>query len=69
MEKPPFDVRFDLDGWVLFWAEVKATPATRRARLVAYLPSEEAAPTEARDVLERQVSTAPVLRIHRTAAS
>jgi hypothetical protein len=69
MEKPPFDVRFDLDGWVLFWAEVKATPATRRAWLVAYLPSEATTPFEARDVLVRQVSAAPVLRIHRTAAS
>lgn len=25
MDKPPFDVRFELDGWALFWADLEVT--------------------------------------------
>jgi DNA/RNA-binding domain of Phe-tRNA-synthetase-like protein len=49
--------------------KVKATAATRRAWLVAYLPSAEMTCEEARDVLERQAAAARVVRILKTAAS
>jgi DNA/RNA-binding domain of Phe-tRNA-synthetase-like protein len=49
--------------------KVKVTAATRRAWLVVYLPGAAATPVNARDVLEKQVRAAPVVRILRAAAS
>jgi DNA/RNA-binding domain of Phe-tRNA-synthetase-like protein len=48
---------------------VKVTPDTRRAWLVAYLPSETVRPELARDTLERLVGEAPVVNIVETAAT
>lgn len=49
--------------------KVKVTPATRRAWLVAYLPSDAVMPSAVGQALEHLVREAPVVRIHRTAAT
>jgi DNA/RNA-binding domain of Phe-tRNA-synthetase-like protein len=49
--------------------KVKVTAKTRRAWLVAYLPSETCDPASVRTTLERLLRAAPVAGIHQTAAS
>jgi len=48
---------------------VKVTPDTRRAWLVAYMPSETLRPDKARETLDRLVAEAPVVNIVETAAT
>jgi DNA/RNA-binding domain of Phe-tRNA-synthetase-like protein len=63
------DVRGPLDSPITGNERVKVTPETKRAWLVAYLPSGELEPSEAQDALERLVAAAPVVKILRTGAS
>jgi DNA/RNA-binding domain of Phe-tRNA-synthetase-like protein len=63
------DARGPLDTPITGNERVKVTPETRRAWLVAYLPSETVRPEQARDTLERLVAAAPVVSILDTASS
>jgi DNA/RNA-binding domain of Phe-tRNA-synthetase-like protein len=62
------DVRGPLDAPITGNDKVKVTAHTRRAWLVAYLPSEAPPPQAVLDALERQVRVAPVVRIHTVGA-
>lgn len=63
------DARGPLDCPITSNEKVKVTGDTRRARLVAYLPSRTTPPGAARDVLERQALSAPVVRLLLVGAS
>ena len=63
------DARGPLDCPITGNDKVKVTADTRRAWLVVYLPAEAASPDSARDALDAQVRTAPVVRILNVGAS
>lgn len=63
------DAKGPLDTPITGNERVKVTPETRRAWLVAYLPSETVRPEQARDTLVRLVAQAPVVSILNTASS
>ena len=63
------DEKGPLDTPITGNERVKVTPETRRAWLVAYLPSESVSPDRARETLERLVAEAPVVSILDTGSS
>jgi DNA/RNA-binding domain of Phe-tRNA-synthetase-like protein len=70
LERKPVlcDARGPLDCPITSNERVKVTDTTRRAWLVAYLPTETTSPDSAYGVLERQARAAPVVRIHSVGA-
>lgn len=57
------DARGPLDTPITGNERVKVTAETRRASLVAYLPSDAASPQTARETLERLAGDAPLVRV------